>query len=158
MKDFADTLDEICKRPALYVGHTSIRSVSQYLSGYCHALRDAGYPEPPLMGWQRWVEKRFLIHHPAWHWSRILVHEYGSDEDALRVMPGLYSEFESEYAEVGMEGIEADLKRKLLERYGDTLSGPCPKSSVTGDDWYSAPPLRRRPDKWVQPTRKRQGA
>jgi hypothetical protein len=108
-----------------------------------------------MMGWQRWIEKRFLIQHPAWHWSRILVHEYGSDEAALEAMPGLYSEFEREYAEIGIEGIEAWLEQRFREKYGDwPASRSVPEDSITREPWFSDPAPQRQPNNGMHPTPK----
>lgn len=74
---FVTLLESMALRPAMYVGGCSLRHVANYISGYDHALQDGGLAETPLAGWVRWVEWRFLICHPAWHWTRILLHFYG---------------------------------------------------------------------------------
>ena len=58
MREFTAWLQSIAKRPAIYVGKCSIRAVSDYLHGYCHALGDVGHAETPLDGWGRWIELR----------------------------------------------------------------------------------------------------
>lgn len=136
MKEFTAVLREMCDRPAVYVGHISIRALSHYVAGYCHAVRDAGHPDP-LEGWQSWVEKKFLISSAAWHWSRILVHEYGGDEAALGALPGLYKEFEEERSRVGVDGIEAERRRQLVERFG--RAGHRPPESITTEPWFTDP-------------------
>ena len=77
----------------MYVGRMSLRAASHYLHGYDHALEDAGCAPRPLEEWMRWVELRFLISHPAWHWTRILLHEYGTEEAAFAALPTLYRVF-----------------------------------------------------------------
>jgi hypothetical protein len=132
MTDFQGLLHSIAKRPAMYVGKCSVRAVSNYLNGYCHALSDLGLTETPLDGWGRWVELRFLISHPAWHWTRIFLHVYGSDQAAIEALPGLHQEFLAERAVIGVGGIEAALDQRLIEKYGEPWHEP-PVTNTTID-------------------------
>ena len=118
MPDFVALLHAIAKRPAMYVLPCNLRSVGNYVSGYDHALGDVGHVETPLAGWMRWVECRFLIAHPAWHWTRILLHVYGSDRAAIEALPLLYEEFVAQRSEIGVEGIEAEHDRRLIAEHG----------------------------------------
>jgi hypothetical protein len=133
MPDFESLLQSIAKRPAMYVGKCSIESVSNYLQGYDHALSDAGQAETPLSGWLRWVEWRFLISHSAWHWTRILLHVYGSEQAAIEALPQLHREFLAQRAELGIDEIESQLRRRLIAEYGrdwhepPTTETACPK-------------------------------
>jgi hypothetical protein len=132
MPDFVGLIDAIAKRPALYVGRCSLHAVSDYLSGYDHALADLGQPVTPLAGWVRWVESRFLISHPAWHWTRILLHVLGTDRAAIEALPTLYREFLSDRAALGVEGIETEHRRRLIAEYGEELHVPA--ATVTTAD------------------------
>jgi hypothetical protein len=113
----------VAAKPAMYVGKTSLREVSHYLDGYCHALTHAGLPDP-LTGWFRWIGLKFLIWHPAWHWTRILVHVYGTDRAAFDALPALYEEFKSYIAEFGVDSIDAELDRRLVAAYGQNWHAP----------------------------------
>ena len=124
MIDFVAMLEKIASRPAMYVGHTSLRAASHYLDGYDHAAQDAGCSPRPLEGWMRWVELRFLISHSAWHWTRILLHSYGTEEAAFAALPTLYREFLSDRVRLKIDGIEAELKRRLSEAYGSDWHEP----------------------------------
>lgn len=132
MPDFQALLHSIAKRPAMYVGKCSVCAVSDYLNGYCHALSDLGHTETPLDGWMRWVELRFLISHPAWHWTRILLHVYGSDQAAIEALPGLHREFLAERDVIGVGGIEAALDQRLIEEHGEPWNEP-PATNTTID-------------------------
>jgi hypothetical protein len=77
----------------------------------------------PVCG--RWVEARFFISHPAWHWTRILLHIYGSVRAALEALPQLYEEFLAQRAALGVEGIEGEHRRRLVPEHGQ--------------DWYEPP-------------------
>jgi hypothetical protein len=124
MSDFDSLLRSIAERPALYVGKCSIRAISAYLEGYDHALKDVGRDELPLSGWVRWVESRSLISHPAWHWTRILLHIYCDDRAAIQALTELHREFLARRAEVGVEGIEDELRRRLI--------------AVSGEEWHES--------------------
>jgi hypothetical protein len=128
MSDFVALLDEIAKRPAMYVGECRLRSVGVYLAGYDHAIGDLGQADTPLAGWGRWVESRFLISHPDWHWTRILLHVYGSERIAIEALPELYREFLSARESHGIEGIEAEHHRRLTAEHGRDWYEP----NVTG--------------------------
>ncbi len=125
MPDFEALLHSIAKRPGMYVGRCSLWSVSHFLHGYDFALMDLGHTETPLDGWGLWVESRFLISHPAWHWTRILLHVYGSDQAAIEALPLLYKEFLAERAALGLKGIEAEHRQRLIGEHGQ--------------DWYEPP-------------------
>ena len=114
---FETLLASISERPGMYVGQGSLRAVSVYLDGYCHALTDNGHPDP-LSGWRIWVYHKFLIWHPAWHWTRVLLHVYGSDRGALIELPSLYAEFATARDLLDADATEADLRRQLTEKYG----------------------------------------
>ena len=123
MSAFEAMLAAVSARPGLYVGETSLRAVADYLAGYGHGLMDLGHPDPQA-GWARWVETNFLISHPAGHWTRILVHVYGSDRAALDVRPSLDAEFRSFVAERGVENIDAEHYRRFVAAYGEQHHGP----------------------------------
>ena len=80
--------------------------------------------------WGRWVESRFLISHPAWHWTRILLHVHGSDRAAIEALPALYREFLSQREALGAEGIEAERLRRFSAAYGEDYYEP-PATTTT---------------------------
>ena len=124
MATFRDLLGQICARPAMYVGHCSLVSVSNYLTGYCHCLSDTGQEETPMDGFMRWTEMRFRIRHPAWHWTRILLHAYGNDWAAISALPALFDEFVVDREQLGIEGIEAETTKRLKAEYGKDWGEP----------------------------------
>ncbi len=139
MPDFQALLRSIAIRPAMYIGQCSIRSVSDYLSGYCHALNDLGHAETPLDGRLRWVKLRFLISHPAWHWTRILMHIYGSDQAAIAALPDLHREFRAERAVLGVDGIEAALAQRLIEEHGKPWYEPSATNTTIASESLGVP-------------------
>lgn len=132
MTKFEALLDSLSKRPAMYVGQCCVRSVSHYLDGYCHALNDVGQTETPLDGWMQWVEFRFHISHPAWHWTRILLHVYGSDRAAIEALPRLHNDFLAQRSVMGVQGIEQQLEQLLIVNYGTSAHEP---AETTTSPW-----------------------
>src|SRR5581483_11732149 len=92
MPRFDELLVDVVRKPGMYIGGPSLRALSLFLSGYALALTDAGQPDP-LYGWLIWVYHRFQIWHPAWSWTRVLIHVYGTDAAALSALVPLYTEF-----------------------------------------------------------------
>jgi hypothetical protein len=133
MPDFESLLQSIARRPAMYVGKCSLRAVSAYLDGYDHASGDLGQAELPLSGWGHWVESRFLISHPAWHWTRILLHAYGTDRAAIEALPQLYQEFLACRAAIGVEGIVDEHGSRFIAEYGQDWHEPA-ETSTTADE------------------------
>lgn len=116
---FQRLLEDLCNRTGMYVGRPSVRAAAEFLDGYCHALEDLGLENRPLAGWQRWIESKFLIFSPAYHRSPIVVHAYATDEEALKVLPSLFGDYLRDRAEVGIEGIERELERRMVEAHGE---------------------------------------
>ena len=134
MNTFRTLLDDITKRPGLYVGSSSIKAVSDYLDGYEHAMIDngtCGEEDRPLYGWMRWVELRFLISSSAWDWTRILLHVYGSDQAALDALPALYDRFLQQRASIGVHGIETERDQRFMAEYGEDWHVPA--DTITHD-------------------------
>jgi len=86
---YLELLESIAKRPAMYVGKVSIKDVSNFLNGYLMGRFDGGKPVQ-IESFRTWIETKFMISHPAWHWSRILLHCCGNDKEAISSLPLLY--------------------------------------------------------------------
>lgn len=125
--NFQAMLQSICRTPAMYVARRSLHRVCIYVDGYDHAVMDmtqCGSMNRPLYGWQWWIEARFLIRHPGWHWTRILLHIYRNDEAAIEVMPTLYDEFLMQREAMGVDGIEKEREQRLIAAYGEDVYAP----------------------------------
>jgi hypothetical protein len=123
MRAFDDMLTAVAAKPALYVGKTSLGAVANFIAGYGHALSDLGQPNPHAV-WNRWVELKFLISHPAWHWTRILLHIYGNDRAALDALPTLHAEFRAFVGKYGADDIDAEHYRRFVAAYGTQSHEP----------------------------------
>lgn len=124
MDQFKEMLNAVAQKPAMYVGTTSLYSVSHYMDGYLHALEDVGVGTSFFFSFQRFISLKFLISSTGWHWARILLHVYGSDKEAIQALPGLYTEYEEMYAAIGAKGIESELSRQLINKYGEDFYEP----------------------------------
>jgi hypothetical protein len=113
-QDFRQFLAAVARRPGMYVGSVSLKAVAHLFAGYSLACEHLGHPNP-LRGWNRWLEVRFGIFHPAWHWARILLHEYGSEPSAIAALPELFEAFDQERKQIGVDGIEARHAREFKE-------------------------------------------
>jgi hypothetical protein len=123
MSDFEMLLDRIARRPGIYVGRCSLWAVSCYLDGYCHALTDEGKDDPQY-GWSTWISLRYQIFHPAWHWTRILLHEFGSDQAALVQLPVLFKEFCEQGGPRRADEFGLGLRKKLIAQFGQECHEP----------------------------------
>ena len=107
----------------MYVGRVSLTDIAHFLLGYRLGLTSAGLPDP-MDNFERWIEMRFRISDSAWHWTRILLHVYGSDAAALEALPSLYDEFIVELERIGFGGIEDEFTRRCVEKYGKSRGAP----------------------------------
>ena len=105
MDAFDDLLQAICERPAMFVGDGRLRHVAMFLDGFTEALSLSGAP-CPMAAWRPWIELRYGISDPAWHWTGILIHAFGSDTAALHAIPSLFSEYRKALVAVGVDEIE----------------------------------------------------
>lgn len=117
MTAFDELITRIATRPATFVGRPSLFAVSHYLDGYTYALMDCGQSNP-LNGWPTWIFHRFMIRQSAWHWTRVLVHVYGTDAAALEALVPLYAEFARQRETLDINALEVDLRAQLLAKYG----------------------------------------
>lgn len=121
-KKFLKLLEEISKRPAMFVGEVSISSISHFLAGYLIG-RDDAKNRVMSVSWQAWIEFRFMICHPAWGWPRILLYKYGSDKEAISALPDLYKEFLKKCPSEP-EKLEELRRIKFIEKYGADCYAP----------------------------------
>ena len=131
--DLAILLREICGKPGMFLGRVSLPALSHFLNGYATALGRIGICEDVMSGWQRWIEFEFLISHTAWHWTRILRHEYGTESAAFDAIPNLFDRFLAVRREQGGDWIEEELSRRMQETHGNLYY--CPDKTETPDNW-----------------------
>lgn len=100
-----ELLTALFECPGMYVGTPSLKAIAHFLDGYRIALRVHDLNDSLMEGWVRWIEKRFNICSPAWHWTRILEHHYGSEVEAIKALPQLFKEFTEQRQQIGSQQI-----------------------------------------------------
>ena len=96
MVDLYDLIRNIQKRPAMYLGGTSISNLRTFLAGYCFARRQLGIPqsqqEQQFSKFQAWIQHKFNL--PADRtWDRIILFLSQDEHAALDQFFKLFDEF-----------------------------------------------------------------
>ncbi|AFZ28097.1 hypothetical protein Cylst_6129 [Cylindrospermum stagnale PCC 7417] len=95
-EDFYDFLKSIRRRPAMYLGTSSITRLYMLLKGYDYARREAGVTltdqEQDFLQFQEWVQARFDIHSPQ-SWDKIILFHSIDEQEALKDFFELLDEF-----------------------------------------------------------------
>ena len=94
--DIYQLLENLKKRPSLYLGKRSISHLQVFLDGYTFARRQLGIPvseqEREFEGFQIWIEQRF--NQPdTQSWTRIILFYSEDERDALDKFFNLFEEF-----------------------------------------------------------------
>lgn len=91
-----ELINNIRKRPAMYLGQASIGQLRTFLAGYTFARRQLGidqtHQEKLFATFQPWVAKRLALS-PQQHWDRLILTSSQSEEEALRYFFQLFDEF-----------------------------------------------------------------
>ena len=125
-----ELLDLICSRPGMYVGRPDLSAVAHYVCGYTHAL----WLEHPSRAsiwtdFSRWIQGTFLIRHPGWHWTQILLYQYGSDVEALQKVPLLFRAYLKEVGEI--EDLNQWAEQRIFNARGTSCWAPdCQDSNI----------------------------
>lgn len=104
----------------MYVGRASFHDFSNFIYGYCFSQTGPN----SLMEFQAWIEMRFVIKGEDWSWSRIMLHEFETDQKCFDELPTLYNEFLRDESNMGIAGIRAEAKRRLQRKYGRNTGHP----------------------------------
>ena len=125
---FEETLREIARRPAMFVGTSSYSDVVHYIEGMYGGLYAVGLRQIlPLPAWRGWVQYHYVVSHSAWGWGRIVRHHHESDSEAIQSLPRLFAEFRRDMRELGEDKIDELWRDRLIERYGRDWG--CPTDS-----------------------------
>ncbi len=118
-----ELVQSISARPVMWVGSARLRDVALFLDGFCQGIESATGVRP-LLGWHTWIETRYLISHPAWHWTAILRHAHGSDSAALAALPSLVAAFESETRGCSTQLLDQRHRDAFLSAFGAEHHAP----------------------------------
>ena len=95
--DFRQLLVSIRRRPAMYLGHSSVTLLRAFLQGYVTALQDAGRSTdevPDLDRFSRWLCARYGLR-DGYRWDRLLLTFHSDEAKALEEFFKLLDEFEA---------------------------------------------------------------
>lgn len=91
-----EMLQEIEKRPGMYLGKRSITRLRSFLDGYMGAREDLGLPqteqEREFNGFQEWIQERFNIT-SSHGWDSIILFYSADERDALDKFFELFEKF-----------------------------------------------------------------
>ncbi len=98
--EISELLQDIKKRPAVYVGRKTFNGVSEHIEGYinCMYVRDGIYPEC-FQGFQEFIEKYYDLDNNVntnRHWSDIIKFFNPSEEGAFEEFYMLIEKFTEE--------------------------------------------------------------
>lgn len=100
MVDLYDLIGNIQKRPAMYLGQSSITHLRTFLSGYFFARRqlDASQTEQEkqFSNFQTWIQQKFNITSNQ-SWDKIILFFSPDEQTALKQFFDLFNEFASQH-------------------------------------------------------------
>lgn len=99
MKSIKSFIIEVEKRPALYLGDRSLKSLKSFIDGWVYGAGDMIEDSYLLDDFQKWIEHRFRINE-SHSWSRIILFHSIDEFDGLDNFFRLFKEFLSEHAKV----------------------------------------------------------
>ncbi|MCX6044776.1 MAG: hypothetical protein NT075_06650 [Chloroflexi bacterium] len=114
MSDYYDLLQQIQKKPGLYIGNASISSLYMFLIGYNSARRQLSIPlsdqEREFQEFQPWLQEKFSIK-TSQAWSKIILFYAVDERDAFERFFVLFHEFlHSKRAQLGANQSEEVLE------------------------------------------------
>lgn len=99
MIDLYDLIRNIQKRPAMYLGQTSITNFQSFLAGYFFARHQLGEPETEqekhFVNFEPWIQQKFKIT-SSQSWDKIILFFSQDEHQALERFFELFDEFSTE--------------------------------------------------------------
>lgn len=96
MIDYFDLLEQIHKKPGLYIGSPSISNLYMFLNGYRFAHRQLNLPlseqERLFQEFQPWLQKKFTVK-SSHAWSQLILFHSADERDAFERFFTLFQEF-----------------------------------------------------------------
>jgi len=96
MSDYYELIQQIQKKPGLYIGSPSISSLYMFLTGYQFARRHLSIPLSPqereFREFQPWLQKKFGTA-TSQSWSQLILFHAADERDAFERFFDLFQEF-----------------------------------------------------------------
>ncbi len=96
MSGYNDFLQQIKKKPGLYIGNPFISNLYMFLNGYQFARRQLNIPisaeEKAFQQFQPWLQEKFALK-TSQSWSQIILFHSTDERDAFERFFGLVEEF-----------------------------------------------------------------
>lgn len=96
MNGYHDLLQQIQKKPGLYIGNPSISNLYMFLNGYQFARRQLNIPvsveEKELQHFQAWLQEKFALK-TSQSWSQIILFHSIDEREAFERFFDLFAEF-----------------------------------------------------------------
>lgn len=101
MNSYHELLQQIKKKPGLYIGNASISNLYMFLIGYQFARRQLNVPtsaeEQEFQRFQPWLQEKFGLK-TSQSWSQIILFHSTNEQDAFDRFFHLFAEFLQEIA------------------------------------------------------------
>ncbi len=113
-QNYQELLQQIKKKPGLYIGNASISNLYMFLTGYQFARRQLNIPtsieEQEFQHFQPWLQEKFGVQ-TSQSWSQIILFYSANEQDAFERFFNLLHEFrqhqdEHLYATTNGRGVE----------------------------------------------------
>lgn len=96
MNSYHELLQQIQKKPGLYIGNASISNLYMFLTGYQFARRQLNIPlsneEKEFQYFQTWLQEKFGVK-TSQSWSQIILFYSADERDAFERFFNLLQEF-----------------------------------------------------------------
>lgn len=115
MDSLYDLLQNIKKRPAIYIGKNSIFNLQAFLDGYYFARREVGIPlteqEREFQTFLQWIRERFKVE-TGQLWASIILFHCADERSAVDRFFSLFEEFLNQ--EKNLEDDEKQVKKMTI--------------------------------------------
>jgi hypothetical protein len=103
MSETLAVLNELRRRPGMYIGSPSVIRLAAFLHGYDYALwkLDGRALDPLLADFRDWIQRRFQT--TSVGWEDLIVRHSKNEDDAWKRLWDLFDEFQAERS-VGANG------------------------------------------------------
>ncbi len=105
----------LAKRPGMFVSETTLQNVAIHLNGYFQAILDT-HKINFIHLWQYRIALKYDIWGTAWSWEGTIRNSVETDDEAIQLLPLLFSEFITEYIEDGASAIEKAHEQHFFSR------------------------------------------